>query len=89
MLYFLCAVPSDVLPLNTSILTFNIGDTQQCVSIQVVDDDLLEDTESIFVSIYPVSYYNATVSANRSYADVLIADNEGTNNIILGLGDVN
>ena len=59
------------------------------MSIQVVDDELLEDTESIFVSIYSVSYYNATVSANRSYAYVLIADNEGTNNIILGLGAVN
>ena len=87
VLYFLSAVPSDFLPLNTSVLTFDIGDTQKCVPIQVVDDDLLEDTESIFVSIYSVSYYNATVLSNRSYAEVLIADNEGTNDILtFGLG---
>ena len=88
VLHLLSAVPSDVLPLNTSILTFDIGDTQECVPIQVVDDDLLEDTESIFVSIYSVGYYNATVLSNRSYAEVLIADNEGTNNILtFGLAD--
>ena len=78
MLHLLSSVPSDFLPLNTSVLTFDLGDTQECVSIQVVDDDLLEDTESIFVSIYSVSYYVATVLSNRSYAEVLIADNEGT-----------
>ena len=85
MLHLLSAVPSDVLPLNTSILTVDIGDTQECVPIQVVDDDLLEDTESFFVSIYPASF-ETTVPANRSSANVLIADNEGTNNITLGLG---
>ena len=78
MLYSLSAVPSDVLPLNTSTLTFDIGDTQECVPIQVVDDDLLEDTESFFVSIFTFSFV-ATVAANRSFANVLIADNEGTN----------
>ena len=85
VLHLLSSVPSDVLPLNTSILTFDIGDTQECVSIQVVDDELLEDTESFFVSIYSASF-DATVSANRSSANVLIADNEGTENTILGLG---
>ena len=85
VLHLLSAVPTDVLPLNTSILTFDIGDTQECVPIQVVDDDLLEDTESFFVSIFPASFA-AIVPANRSSANVLISDNEGTNNIILGLG---
>ena len=81
---FLPTVPSDVLPLNTSVLTFDVGDTQECVPIQVVDDDLLEDTESFSVSIYPISY-QILVAANRSFANVLISDNEGTNNITLGL----
>ena len=78
VLYFWSAVPTDVLPLNTSILTFDVGDTEECMSIQVVDDDLLEDTESFFVSIFTFSFV-ATVAANRSFANVLIADNEGTN----------
>ena len=77
-MFSLSAVPSDVLPLNTSTLTFDIGDTQECVPIQVVDDDLLETIESFFVSIFSFSSV-ATVPANRSSANVLIADNEGTN----------
>ena len=79
MLYFWSAVPTDVLPLNTFILTFEVGDTQECVPIQVVDDNLLEDTESFFVSIFSVSSVT-TVPANRSSANVIISDNEGTNN---------
>ena len=77
MLYFLSAVSSDVLPLNTSTLTFDIGDTQECVPIQVVDDDLLETIESFFVIIHPITF-GITVLANRSFANVLIADNEGS-----------
>lgn len=46
--------------------------------IQVVDDDLLETIESFFVSIHPITF-DITVLANRSFANVLIADNEGTN----------
>ena len=79
VLYVLSAVPTDVLPLNTSFLTFEVGDTQECVPIQVVDDNLLEDTESFFVSIFSVSSVT-TVPANRSSANVIISDNEGTNN---------
>ena len=78
-MYVLSAVPTDVLPLNTSFLTFEVGDTQECVPIQVVDDNLLEDTESFFVSIFSVSSVT-TVPANRSSANVIISDNEGTNN---------
>ena len=67
----------DVLPF-TSTLTFDLGDTWECVSIPVVDDDLLEDTESFLVSAFSLSSA-ATVVANRSSAKVLIADNESKN----------
>ena len=82
VLYLWSAVPTDVLPLNTSTLTFDVGDTQECASIQVVDDDLLEDTESFFVSIFSFSFVT-TVQANRSSANVIISDNEGTNNDLM------
>lgn len=78
MLYRLTTVtPPDVLPF-VSTLTFELGDTQDCVSIPVVDDDLLEDTESFSVSIFSLSSPSAVV-ANRSFANVLIADNESKN----------
>ena len=48
------------------------------MSIPVVDDDLLEDTESFSVSAFSLSSA-ATVVANRSFANVLIADNESKN----------
>ena len=67
----------DVLPF-TSTLVFDLGDTRECVTIPVVDDDLLEDTESFFVSAFSLSSA-ATVVANRSSANVLIADNESKN----------
>lgn len=78
VLYRLTTVtPPDVLPF-VSTLTFELGDTQDCVSIPVVDDDLLEDTESFSVSIFSLSSPSAVV-ANRSFANVLIADNESKN----------
>ena len=67
----------DVLPF-TSTLVFDLGDTRECVTIPVVDDDLLEDTESFFVSAFFLSSA-ATVVANRSSANVLIADNASKN----------
>ena len=76
-------IPSDVLPFMST-LTFDFGDTQECVSIPVVDDDLLEDTESFFVSAFSLSSA-ATVVANRSFANVLIADNESKNHASSGI----
>ena len=70
-------LPLDVLPF-TSTLTFDLGDTRECVTIPIVDDDLLEDTESFSVSAFSLSSA-ATVVANRSSANVLIADNESKN----------
>ena len=52
--------------------------------IPVVDDDLLEDTESFFVSAFSLSSA-ATVVANRSFANVLIADNESKNHASSGI----
>ena len=84
VLHPLSAVPLDVLPLSTSTLTFVTGDTQECVPIQVVDDALFEDTESFTISIFS-SNFNILLAADRISANVLIADNEGTNNKFLDL----
>lgn len=77
-------LPLDVLPF-TSTLTFDLGDTRECVTIPIVDDDLLEDTESFTVSAFSLSSA-ATVVANRSSANVLIADNESKNITVPGGG---
>ena len=59
-----------------SALTFDLGDTQECVLIPVVDDDVLDGTETILVTAFSSSS-GGIVVANRSVANVFVTDNEG------------
>ena len=49
--------------------------SQQCISVTVVDDLISEPTESFFLSILPVAG-NAVVEAGRNLATVNILDND-------------
>ena len=61
-----------------STLIFDLGDTQKCVFIPVVDDGVLDGTETILVTAFSSSS-GGVVVANRNVANVFVTDNEGKN----------
>ena len=55
-------------------LTFSSSMTRQCVDIEIIDDDLLETSESFFAQL---DAFEPNVFLDSVQATVNIADNDG------------
>ena len=61
----------------STIVTFGECDTCQCVDITIVDDGVLENVESFFVSLESTPGLDSRITLNPTRAEVQITDNEG------------
>ena len=64
---------------DNNLLTFTVGsaiDSQQCITVTVVDDTIPEPTESFFLSIVPFAG-PIEIDSTRGLATVNIEDNDG------------
>ena len=43
--------PEDYLPLEDEVVTFLPGSTEECADLSIIDDDMVEPTETFFVNV--------------------------------------
>ena len=60
----------------STIVTFGTYDTQQCVNITIVDDEVLENVESFFVNLERTPGLDSRITLNP--VDGLICINDST-----------
>ena len=79
LLYFSFSAPMDYTDPNNLQVTFTAGsvqDSSQCVSVNIVNDNFLEqNVESFFASLTPAPGSNAVIVSGRERATVNIVDN--------------
>lgn len=83
MTYMYFPDPPDYLPTD-SIITIVSGTpsgTSFCISVNVIDDELLEINERFYVILQSLSPSIVTVVGGREVQDVTILDNERKNNL--------
>ena len=70
----LILAPEDYLPLEDEVVTFLPGSTEECADLSIIDDDMVEPTETFLVL---VSSLDAGVTiTSPSQATVSILDND-------------
>ena len=68
--------PVDYDPVST-ILAFGACDTRQCYQIHIVDDMMVELTESFFITLERTSDLNSRITLNPVDGRVEITDTDG------------
>ena len=58
-------------------VTFQPGDTSQCVTISINDDDTVEDTESFDVTLTKPNGLDPRVTLRDTSATITITDSDG------------
>ena len=61
----------------STIVMFEECDTQQCVDITIVDDEVLENVESFFVNLSRSPGLDSRIRLNPTGAEIEIIDNDG------------
>ena len=58
-------------------VTFQPGDTNQCVTVSINDDDTVEDTESFAVTLTKPNGLDPRVALRDTSATISITDSDG------------
>ena len=61
----------------TNILEFGICDTRQCIEIPIVDDMIVEETESFFVTLERTPGLDSRITLDPVDGEIEITDNDG------------
>ena len=61
-------------------VTFEAGDTQQCVKVTIIDDDIVEDTEELSLTLTKPNGQDLRVSLGDTSATITITDSDGMYN---------
>ena len=74
----MCCLSAEISDYNIQSNNVTLSDTttRQCVSVDVVDDSVLEDTESLTVSL-SLTREQSSVSLSPPAATIFITDNDG------------
>ena len=62
---------------NPTLLQFGACETRQCVTVQIINDDKLEETESFNVSLEGASEVSSTLILDPQQALIYITDEDG------------
>lgn len=78
----MCAIVSIVPSMDygalSIILMFDECDTQLCVNISIVDDLVLETTETVYVTLNRTADLDARIQLEPVDAEIQIVDDDGT-----------
>lgn len=65
----------------SDILKFSSSVSEQCVSVDIIENSVLEDTESLTVALSLLTGGDSNIQLKPSSAKIFIADNDGEGSI--------